>query len=90
MTTYKNPQTTPPPTSQPNEVFLIASGDSRLSANHTYWPAQADMERKIIESFADEGVTIRRAHPYDKELNHGFIWNPPMGTNFSETANKSC
>ena len=58
MTTYLVPQTLPPPTFSPNEVFLIASGDSRLSANQTCWPAQADMEREIIAAFAAEGATL--------------------------------
>ena len=79
MTIYKFPQTIPPPASQPNEIFLIASGDSRLSANQTCWPAQADMERKIIAAFAAEEVTIKRAHPYDEGMKHGFIWNQRMG-----------
>src|SRR6266496_6578406 len=79
MTTYQIPQITAPPTSQPNEVFLVASGDLRLSANQTCWPAQADMERQIISAFSAEGLTIKRAHPYDESLKHGFIWNQRMG-----------
>ena len=79
MTAYKFPQTVLPSASQPNEVFLIASGDSRLSANQTCWPAQADMERKIMAAFAEEGVTIKRAHAYDDVMKHGFIWNQRMG-----------
>ena len=79
MTTYPVPQTLPPPTFSPNEVFLIASGDSRLSANQTCWPAQTDMEREIIAAFAAEGATVKRAHPYDETLKHGFIWNQRMG-----------
>ncbi|HET9906216.1 MAG TPA: hypothetical protein VFQ23_06235 [Anaerolineales bacterium] len=79
MTSYQFPQTVFPPTSRPNEVFLIASGDSRLPANQTCWPAQADMEQKIIAAFADESITIKRAHPYDEEMKHGFVWNQRMG-----------
>jgi len=79
MKTYKFPQIVPPPTYQPNEVFLIASGDSRLPANQTCWPAQADMERKIIAALVTEEFTVRRAHPYDDEMKHGFIWNQRMG-----------
>jgi hypothetical protein len=79
MTTYQIPQTVLPPTSQPNEVFLIASGDSRLPANQTCWPAQADMERHIVAALAGEGVTVKRAHSYDEEKKHGFIWNQRMG-----------
>src|SRR5687768_18555959 len=64
---------------QSNEVFLVASGDLRLSANQTCWPAQAAMEEQIAAAFASEGMTIKRAHPYDEALKHGFIWNQRMG-----------
>jgi len=79
MSTYQFPQTASSLTANPNEVFLIASGDLRLSANQTCWPAQAEMEQKIVEAFVKEGVTIKRAHPYDELLKHGFIWNQRMG-----------
>ena len=79
MTTYQIPENRTPPSLKPNEVFLIASGDSRLSANQTCWLAQADMERQIIAAFAAEGVAVKRAHPYDESLKHGFIWSQRMG-----------
>jgi hypothetical protein len=79
MTTYQIPQIHPPLSFQPKEAFLIASGDLRLGANQTCWPAQADMERQIIAAFTAEGVAINRAHLYDKSLKHGFIWNQRMG-----------
>src|SRR5262245_2200754 len=71
MATYQIPQTAPAPTANPNEAFLVASGDLRLSANQTCWPAQADMEQKIIAAFSAEGITVKRAHPYDEALKHG-------------------
>ena len=79
MATYQIPQIVLPPTLSPNEVFLVASGDLRLPANQTCWPAQADMEQRIIAAFAAERVTVRRGHPYDETLKHGFIWNQRMG-----------
>jgi hypothetical protein len=79
MATYQFPQVVSPPTHSPGEVFLIASGDLRLSANQTCWPAQADMEGQIVAAFAAEGVTVKRAHPYDEMAKHGFIWNQRMG-----------
>lgn len=79
MATYQIPQTASPPTHNHGEAFLIASGDLRLSANQTCWPAQADMERQIVAAFAAEGVTIKRAHPYDEIMKHGFISNQRMG-----------
>jgi hypothetical protein len=79
MAAYQIPETVAPPILRPNEAFLIASGDSRVSANQTCWPAQAQMERQIVAAFAAEGVTVKRAHPYDETLKHGFIWNQRMG-----------
>src|ERR1700736_2214075 len=61
------------------QTLLVASGDLRLSANQVCWSAQATMEDQLGAAFAAEGVTIKRAHPYDPELKHGFIWNQRMG-----------
>src|ERR1043165_5630512 len=79
MATYQIPQLALPPTLNASEGFLVASGDLRLSANQTCWPAQAEMERQITAAFSAEGVTLRRAHPYDEAMKHGFIWNQRMG-----------
>ena len=61
------------------EIYLLASGDLRLPANQTCWSAQKEMEDKIVAAFANEGVKVVRAHPYDEELKHGFIWTQRMG-----------
>jgi L-fucose isomerase-like protein len=79
MTIYQIPQTGSPPPLRPDEVFLVASGDLRLSANQTCWPAQAEMEWQIVAAFAAQGYTVKRAHPYDEAMKHGFIWNQRMG-----------
>jgi hypothetical protein len=79
MVSYEFPKIETPPSTNPNEIFLLASGDLRLSANQVCWPAQADMEKQIVGAFSAEGGTIRRAHPYDETLKHGFIWNQRMG-----------
>ena len=76
---YPIPQTASSLAINSNEIFLVASGDLRLSANRTCWPAQADMERQIIAAFEAEGRAVKRAHPYDAGLGHGFIWNQRMG-----------
>lgn len=60
-------------------IYLVASGDLRLSANQTCWPAQEDMESRLSEAFSKEGVKIIRAHGYDENTHHGFIWNQRMG-----------
>jgi hypothetical protein len=62
-----------------NEVLLVASGDSRPSANETCWPAQADMESKLTAAFSAEGTAVRRAHTYDPETRHGFLSSQRMG-----------
>jgi hypothetical protein len=72
----KLPELKPP---APNEVFLVASGDLRQSANQVCWPAQAEMEARVTAAFAREGFAVKRAHPYDPKLGHGFIWNQRMG-----------
>jgi hypothetical protein len=52
-------------------VFLVASGDLRLSANRACEEAQAAVGKKIIASLAAEGERVIRAHPYDPEDNLG-------------------
>jgi len=79
MSTYLIPEPAISAKASPNEIYLVASGDLRLSANQVCWPAQADMEQKICDAFAAEGWAIKRAHPYDESLKHGFIWNQRMG-----------
>ena len=79
MTTYKLPETKSPDPLPPNTAVLIASGDLRLSANQVCWPAQEDMEKRVIDAFAKEGMTVVRGHPYNPELKHGFIWSQRMG-----------
>jgi len=79
MTYDQNPTKNSQLIANPNEIFLLASGDLRLSANQTCWPAQLEMEQQITRVLAAEGWAVKRAHPYDDELKHGFIWNQRMG-----------
>jgi len=79
MSAHQVLQTTVSPTRSENQIYLVASGDLRLSANQVCWPAQAEMEQKIGGAFAAEGRDVKRAHPYDDKLSHGFIWNQRMG-----------
>jgi hypothetical protein len=62
-----------------DKVFLVASGDLRLSANRMCWPAQADMERRLTAAFEAEGVEVVRAHGFDEREGHGFISSQRMG-----------
>jgi hypothetical protein len=54
-------------------VQLIASGDLRLSANQTCWPAQHAMEAALGDALAAEGFDLVRSHPYKEDERHGFI-----------------
>jgi hypothetical protein len=79
MVNYTLPTLKQPQAVAENEAILIASGDLRLSANQVCWPAQADMERRVIDAFAQVGITVRRGHEYDPNEKHGFISSQRMG-----------
>lgn len=59
--------TTAPP------ILIVASGDSRPSANRRCWPAQQALEAIVQSTLSDLGHTTRRAHAPDPEAGHGFI-----------------
>ncbi|MCL5997877.1 MAG: fucose isomerase [Chloroflexi bacterium] len=54
-------------------VYLVASGDMRLSANRKCEATQAAMEAQIVAAVKRAGARIKRAHPYDPVKQHGFI-----------------
>lgn len=76
---YQLPTSRPTPQAAPNTVYLVASGDLRLSANQTCWAAQAQMEADLGDAFAAHGWTVVRAHEYDEAEGHGFISSQKMG-----------
>ncbi|MDX2006161.1 MAG: hypothetical protein SFU83_12845 [Meiothermus sp.] len=76
---YSLPNIPPRPKPKPNTVYLVASGDLRLSANQTCWPAQAAMEAKVGAALAELGWAVERAHHYDPADKHGFISSQRMG-----------
>jgi hypothetical protein len=63
----------------PNQAYLVANGDLRLSANQQCWAEQAKMEDALARAFKAEGWTLIRAHQYDKTKQHGFIDSQKMG-----------
>jgi hypothetical protein len=79
MLPYQVPKYVEPESIKNNTAILVASGDLRLSANQQCWPAQEDMERKLMQAFEDEGMTIVRGHAYDPIQKHGFISSQRMG-----------
>ena len=62
-----------------NPIYLLASGDLRLSANQKCEAAQAGMERLIVAAIEREGRTVIRAHPIDPQKRHGFIDSQKYG-----------
>jgi len=62
-----------------DEVLLITSGDLRLSANQACWDAQREMEEKLTAAFAQKGIKLVRAFPYNEKEKHGFISSQRMG-----------
>ena len=63
----------------PKHVYLVASGDLRISANQTCWPAQSAMEKQLGAAVASFGGKIVRAHPYNAKQKHGFISSQKQG-----------
>ncbi len=61
------------------QVFLVTSGDLRLSANQACWPAQRDLEQKLSVVCARAGYDLRRAFPVNEAEGHGFISSQRMG-----------
>ncbi len=61
------------------KVYLVASGDLRLSANQKCWPEQEKMEAALARALAAEGWQVERGHPYDPAKQHGFIDSQAMG-----------
>src|SRR5262245_60901299 len=55
------------------EVYLVASGDLRLSANQKCWPAQQEMEATLGRAVAEAGYKVVRAHQERPDAGHGFI-----------------
>ncbi len=76
---YRIPKPNPFPPSVANEVLLVANGDLRLSANQNCWAAQEAMERALTDAVAANRHTLRRAHPYKNDQQHGFIGSQKEG-----------
>ncbi len=79
MTHYAIPELTKPAKPAKKTVTLFASGDLRLSANQTCWPAQQTMEAALTAAIRDEGFDVLRGHPYDADQQHGFLSSQKQG-----------
>src|SRR4051812_9249940 len=60
-------------------IYLIANGDLRLSANQKCWPEQEKMETALVHFLKGEGAKVIRAHPFDQKKRHGFVDSQKMG-----------
>jgi hypothetical protein len=56
-----------------SSVYMVASGDLRLSANQMCWPAQQAAETALTNAVQQFGFNVVRAHPVNPEKGHGFI-----------------
>jgi hypothetical protein len=56
-----------------NPIYLVASGDLRLAANQTCWPAQEVLEKGLSAAIERFGGRVQRGHRYDATKRHGFI-----------------
>ncbi len=84
MASYAIPKVLSPEPVAHDEVVLVANGDLRQSANEVCWAAQAALEQMLTDAFLEEGIKLRRAHPYNPVLKHGFISGQRMGMNVFE------
>ena len=79
MTPYQLPTPSVPPRLADKQVYLMANGDLRLSANQKTWHAQQEMEQSIGQTVSAAGWNVVRAHPYKEEERHGFIASQKEG-----------
>src|SRR6478609_4691475 len=79
MSAYATPAKSVTAKLKKKQVYLIASGDLRQSANQKCWPAQSQMEATLSAAVADLGYEIVRAHPYREADGHGFIDSQKYG-----------
>ena len=61
------------------QVYLVASGDLRASANEACWPGQAAMERQLGAAVSSLGYKVVRGHSYRSATKHGFIASQKQG-----------
>jgi hypothetical protein len=60
-------------------VYIVASGDLRLSANQQCWAAQERVEKAVTAAIEREGRQVVRGHAYDPVAKHGFIHSQKHG-----------
>jgi hypothetical protein len=76
---YQLPTLGKPPKAKKKQVYLVASGDLRLSANQNCWAKQHELEEALGQALAAAGYELVRAHPYKPGEQHGFIGSQKEG-----------
>ena len=61
------------------QVYILANGDLRLSANQVCWAEQSKMEAALSKALKTEGWIAVRAHGFDRKKKHGFIDSQKRG-----------
>lgn len=81
MTTYTLPKSHTPSPVPPRTAVIIASGDSRLSANALCWPTQQKVEADARDALAACGFSSLRGSPerHSDAEPHGFIFSQSHG-----------
>lgn len=79
MPAYTMPKSELPTKPPRKTAVLIASGDHRLVANTTCWPAQRQLEADAREALASLGWSVERAGGEDYGEGHGFIDSQARG-----------
>ena len=81
MSRFQLPSVDRAPATPPRTAVMIASGDSRLSANQLCWPTQRETERQVAEAFAAVGWDVVRGSPehWSDAEPHGFVFRQCQG-----------
>jgi hypothetical protein len=81
MSPYALPSLTAPKPVPPQTAVVIASGDSRLSANTACWPTQRETEAAAREAFGACGWEVVRGSPerWSESQPHGFVFSQSHG-----------
>jgi len=79
MSGYQIPMLTKPAKARKGQVYLVASGDLRQTANQKCWAEQEKMEKALTAALAEMGHELVRAHPYKPDQGHGFIQSQKEG-----------
>ena len=73
VSTYQLPTIPAKPAAAPQTVYVVASGDLRITSNLKTWPMQQQVEAEFGAALAGLGWQTQRAHDVNPDTGHGFI-----------------